>query len=105
MTNFLCTSRQDIWTFFTSQLYLFVRRIITMVPPICRCFLRSVTASEAAHFISHPLSIILPTPSITNYSQINNVPRLFGLISGSFCLHLCSDRRGKAVSTPASPSN
>lgn len=62
-------------------------------------------ALEAARLIFHPLNILLPTPTCANYSQINNVPNLFGIISGSFCLPLCSDKREKAVSTPSPPSN
>lgn len=57
------------------------------------------------HTIFYPLNIILPTPRRANYSQINNVLNLFGIISGSFCLPLCRDRRGKAISTPGPTSN
>lgn len=73
--------------------------------PIFFCFQRSEMASGAADFIFYPLNIVLLTLRRTNYSQINNVPNLFGIISGSFRLPLCSDRRGKAVSTPGPPSN
>lgn len=60
---------------------------------------------EAVHFILHPLNMTLATPRRVNYSQINNVPNLFGIISGSSRLPFCSDRRGKAVSTPGPTSN
>lgn len=65
--------------FFQPRLYFLSSR-----SPFC-CFQRSEMALEAAHFIFYPLNIILPTPRLANYSQINNVPNLFYIISGSFC--------------------
>lgn len=73
---------------------------ISTVSTIWCCFQRSEMALEVTHLIFQPLNNLLPTTTCANYSQINNVPNLFGIISGSCCLPLCSDKRGKAISTP-----
>lgn len=87
MANFLYISCQNMsQTFFSCSPILSWPRSITNVAPICCCFQRSEMASEAAHFIFYSFNILLPTLWCANYSQINNVPNLFGIISASFCL-------------------
>lgn len=65
----------------------------------------SEIASETTHSIFYPLSIIAATSSCTNYSQINNVPHLFGVICVSFWPPRCSDRKGKGHLKSKPPAN